>query len=76
MSPAAILAHYTERAARAWDRRSPAAVRYRGMGAAHALHAVGLLTDAEQAEALNRLMDACDLRARELSCDDSEGGVQ
>ena len=76
MSPAAVLAHYTERAARAWDRQSLASVRYRGMGAAHALHAVGLLTDAEQAEALKQLMDACDRRASQLATDDSEGGVQ
>lgn len=76
MSPATVLARHTERAARVWDRQSLTAVRNRGMGAAHALQAVGLLTDAEQAAALDALLDACDRRAIELAADGSEGGVQ
>lgn len=76
MSPATVLARHTERAARAWDRQSLTAVRNRGVGAAHALHAVGLLTDAEQATALDKLLDVCARRAIELAANDSEGGVQ
>lgn len=76
MTPTDVLAKHTQRAARVWDRQSLTAVRNRGLGAAHALHAVGLLNDGEHANAIDTFLDVCDRRATELAADDSEGGVQ
>lgn len=76
MSPVAIVEQYTESATRAWDKRCLDKALWRGMGAAHALHAVGLLSDAEQENVLSRLVDVCASRATELAAESGQGGAQ
>ena len=76
MSPVAIIEQYTERAARAWDKHCIDKALWRGMGAAHALHAVGLLSDAEQGNTLSRLVDVCAMRTTELAAESGQGGAQ
>lgn len=74
MSPVAIVEQYTQRAARAWDRHDLRKWQRLGQGAIGALHAAGLLTEAEQADALCSLVDTCARRAVVLAADESEGG--
>jgi len=78
MTPAELLKHYINRVASTADMHALKSVRWRGIGALHALHASGLLTDAENADALNLFVDACSARHAELAAapEDSEGDAQ
>lgn len=78
MTPAELLKHYINRVASTADMHALKSVRWRGIGALHALHASGLLTDAEHAEAINLFVDACSARHIELAIasGNSEGGAQ
>ena len=78
MTPAEIVEHYINRVANTADMHALKSLRWRGIGAIHALHASGLLTDAENADALNLFVDTCSARYSELAAasGDSEGGAQ
>lgn len=72
--PALLLAGYAERVARAWDSPALDSLRWRALGAAHALLACGLLTAEEHAAGVGLIADALDKRAAELAAE--QGGAQ
>lgn len=78
MTPTVLVEHYINRVASTADTHALKSVRWRGIGALHALHVSGLLTDAENADALNLFVNACSARYTELAAasGDSEGGAQ
>ena len=77
MSPLELVERYINRAANVRDAHSLKSLRWRGLGAIHALHASGLMSDVENDDALNLFVDTCSARHTELTgaSDDSEGGA-
>lgn len=78
MSPLELVDLYINRAARTFDVLALESLRWRGLGAIHALHASGLLTDIENAAALDLFVDTCSARHAELAAalEESEGDAQ
>lgn len=78
MTPTELVELYIDRVTSTHDMHALKSFRWRGIGAIHALHASGLLSDVENADALNLFVDTCSTRHTELATapDDSEGGAQ
>ena len=66
INPLATVDLYIARAASATDVPSLNELRRASLNSIHALHAAGLLSATENAEALNRLVDTCHHRHCEL----------
>ena len=78
MTSTELVELYIHRASRIFDAPTLESLRWRGLGAIHALHASGLLTYAQHADALNLFVDTCSTRHSELTraSDESKGGAQ
>lgn len=78
IKPTEIAERYIVRAANAADVATLDVLRRTSLDSIHALYASGQLSAAENAEALNRLVDTCHDRYTELTAAAAslEGGVQ
>ena len=78
MTSTELVEFYIHRASRIFDVPTLESLRWHGLGAIHALHASGLLTYAQHADALNLFVDTCSTRHSELTraSDESKGGAQ